>query len=47
MMAAPAVTTLIAGRAMTSGIHRLFSKKQLFRSKTIYPDSRHIGREAQ
>jgi hypothetical protein len=33
--------------AMTSGIHRLFNKNQLFRSKTIYPDSHHIGREAQ
>jgi len=36
-----------AARAMTSAIHRLFNKNQLFRSKTIYPDSHHIGREAQ
>jgi hypothetical protein len=28
-------------------IHFPFKKNQLFRSKTIYPDSRHTGREAQ
>jgi hypothetical protein len=32
---------------MTSGIHWKFNKNQLFRSKTIYTDSHHIGREAQ
>jgi hypothetical protein len=32
---------------MTSGIYREFNKSQLFRSKTIYPDSHHIEREAQ
>jgi len=32
---------------MTSGIHWKFNKSQLFRSKTIYPDSHHIGRKAQ
>jgi hypothetical protein len=33
----PPVTTLIT--VMTSGIHWEFNKNQLFRSKTIYPDS--------
>jgi len=40
-LTAPPVTTLIP--VMTSGIHRRFNKNQLFRSKTIYPDSHHIG----
>jgi hypothetical protein len=29
--------------AMTSGIYRKFNKNQLFRSKTIYPDSTSSG----
>lgn len=32
---------------MTCGIYRKFNKHQLFRSKTIYPGSHHIGRETQ
>jgi hypothetical protein len=32
---------------LAARIHLPFKKNQLFRSKTIYPDSHHIGREAQ